>query len=240
MALSKRLSGITQATAEESANDMNNSTGTNYIKTGGVYKTTIERAFLVNTKKGGIQCDIHFGGENTISSRLYIVSNIKGKLVTTCKMQGKTVSLPDFKMFKQLFYVATGEVKDLGEIETKEETLKFKEYGKMVEVEAETLTELIGKEVNIAVRLEEKYNYEDGETDKTSLKVDGNGDVVYDKSLNSVYTADGLSAMEKMKKTEAKKMASDDEFLRGDKGIKRLTLEAVEIEVPEEDDEIDF
>ena len=142
---------------EVESHDLEVSSGTNYINENGIFPVTIEKAFMTETKKGGVQLDVHFGGANTINIRMFIVSVGKdGKRTTTCKMQGKTVSLPDFKLMKQLYFVATGEGKDLGDIKTKVETIKYKEYGKDIEVEAETIVDLIGKQVNIAIRLEEE------------------------------------------------------------------------------------
>lgn len=257
MALGSLLKGIEKVSEEVSANDMN-SGGSNFINTCGVFPVTIEKAFMTATKNGGVQLDVHFGGENILQHRFYIVTvkkDNKGKpiknedgepiRVTTCKMQGKTVSLPDFKTLKQLYFVATGEAKDLEEIETKVEDIKYKEYGKTVEVEGETLVDLIGKEVNIAVRLEEEYAWdkEAGETDKTQLKVNGNGDTIYKKSIEEVYSAEGLAAIEIIKETEPKMMESKRTFLEGDKGIKRVTLELPEeeeVEIEDDEDEIEF
>ena len=233
--LGNLLKDIEVVSKEEALNDMSNNSGSSFITEGGVYPTTIINAFMTETKKGGVQLDLHFGGANSINVRLYIVSVKNGKRVTTCTVQGKTVSLPDFKLLKQLYFVATGEAKDLSEIETKVETIKFKEYGKDVEVDGEVLVDLIGKEVNIAIRLEEEYNYEDGETDKTSLKVDGNGDVRYKKNLDDVYSIDGLSALEIVKKEEPKAMKAKEAFLASDKAIKRVKLE-----MPEEDSSTDI
>lgn len=249
--VSKLLSGVVEVDEEVSKHDLESSSGGGFIKTGGVYETTIERAFISETKKGGRQLDIHFGGSNMLQTTLYIISarkNAKTKkvaLVTTCQMNGKTVSLPDFKVFKQLMYVATGVGQDLGEIVTKEETIKFKKYGKDVEVEAETVVDLIGKTVNIAVRQEEKYAYNDGETDKTQLKVNDDGDILYDLSLMEVFSENGFNAIEMVKgETETKAMDSAEDFLKSDKGIKKVKLEMPEeeeVEVEEdEDDELEF
>jgi hypothetical protein len=249
--LGQLLKNIEVVSEEVSSHDLEASGGVNYINDNGVYPVTIERAFMTNTKKGGVQLDLHFGGENVLNTRLYIVSKVqsgkdKGKMITTCKMQGKTVSLPDFKMLKQLYFVATTEAKDLSEIETKVETIKFKEYGKDVEVEGETLVDLIGKQINIAVRLEEEYAY-DKETksaDKTELKTDKNGDIVYKKSLDDVFTIEGLHAVEVLKETEEPKlMKKKEEFLASDKATKRLVLEIPEEEEIEEDelpDDLEF
>jgi len=241
--LSKLLSKVEAVDEEVSSHDMEVGGGSNYISECGVYPTTIEKAFMSNTKKGGIQLDLHLGGANKIDFTLYIVSMKNKKLITTCQMQGKTVSLPDFKMFKQLYYLATGEGLDLHEMETTEETIKYKAYGKDVTVEAETITQLIGKEIQVGVRLAEQWNYEDGETDKTSLKVNQNGDVVYKKELESIFNIDGFNAEEVLKDaTETKALDSKVKFLESDKGIKRVKLEEPEIEDVEEEDEdtLDF
>ncbi len=245
MALGQLLQGL-DLNEEVESHDLEASSGTNYINENGIFPVTIEKAFMTETKKGGVQLDVHFGGGNTINIRMFIVSVGKdGKRTTTCKMQGKTVSLPDFKLMKQLYFVATGEGKDLGDIKTKVETIKYKEYGEDIEVEAETIIDLIGKQVNIAIRLEEEYNYEDGEVDKTSLKVDSNGNTRYKKTLDDVYSSEGLHAIEIIKKSEPKLMKAKEAFLLSDKGIKRVKLELPEIEdedglALDDDEEINF
>lgn len=237
--LGSLLKGIVTVSQEEAISELESGSSTNYIKEGGVYATTIEKAFMTETKKGGVQLDLHFSGENAINMKLFIVSMKNGNRVTTCSVKGKTVSLPDFKLLKQLYFVAVGEAKDLGEIETKVETIKYKEYGKDVEVEGETIIDLIGKEVYIAIRAEEEYNYENGEEDKTSLKVDKNGDVRYKLSLDDVYSKDGLHAIEIIKEQEPKLMKAKEEFLKSDKGIKRVKLELPEEDVVEATDDLD-
>jgi len=242
--LSKLLSGIEAVSDEVSSHDLEVSGG-GYINQCGVYPTTIEKAFMSNTKRGGVQLDVFFSGANKIDITLYIVSKKNGKLITTCQMGGKTVSLPAFKMFKQIMFLATGKAQDLSEVKTKVETIKYKKFGKNVEVEAETLVDLIGKELQIGIRLEEQYNYEDGETDKTSLKVNSNGDVLYSKELESVFNVNGFDAQEMIKDAEeAKAIKSKIAFLESDKGIKRVKLEAPEVEEgeakEEEDDILDF
>jgi hypothetical protein len=245
MGLENLLSGIT-VDEEVSSHDMETSTGGAFINACGVYPTTVERAFMTPSKSGGVQLDLHFTGENIFNTRLYIaiVDKKTKKKKVTCVMQGKTVSLPDFKLLKQLYFLGTGQGLDIGEIETTTEDLEFKEYGKVVKVEGvETISNLIGKEVQIGVRLEEKYNYEDGETDKTSLKTNQNGDVVYDKKLESVFSKDGFDTMEIIKESLAPSaIESKKKFLESEKGIKRVKLEAPEVVEDEvvEDDEIDF
>ena len=248
MALGSLLKKVEKVSKEVTANDMKSSGGSSFIKTGGVYNTTIQKAFMTETKKGGVCLNIHFGGDNLINLKLYIVSCVqsgkdKGNMITTCKMQGKTVSLPDFKMFKQLFYVATGEAKDLGEITTEVQTVKYKEYGQSKEEEAEVMVELEGKELNIAIRQEEEYAWDSDNkvTDRTALKVDDDGNPRYSLSLDGVYTIGGLSAMEAIKEKPAKDMEAKKEFLSGDKAIKTVKLELLDIpDEPEEEDELDF
>ena len=242
MSVSKLLSGVEAVSEEVSSHDLEVGGTGGFINECGVYPVTVEKAFMSNTKKGGIQLDLHFGGANSFQTTLYIVSMKNKKLVTTCEMKGKTVSLPDFKMFKQIMFLATGVAQDLNEINTENETIKYKAYGKDVTVKAETLVDLIGKTLNIGVRLEEQYNYEDGETDKTSLKVNQNGDVVYKKSLESVFNESGLDAQEVISDVEeGKAIVAKRKFLEGDKGIKRVKLELPEIDETEEpEDELDF
>ena len=234
------LADVVTVTAEEAEHDLENKSGGSFINECGVYDTTIEQAFMTKTKKGGIALNLHFRGANTLDSILYIVSKKGGKLVTTCNMGGKTVSLPSFKLFKQLYFVATREGLDLAEMKTKVETIKYKSYGKDVEVEAETIVGLIGKEVKIGVRLAERYAYEDGETIKSELATDKDGNTRYDKELDSVFSKEGFDAMEIIKEdTETKALESKIKFLSSDKAIKTVKLEAPEVE-EEDDDELAF
>ena len=239
------LSGLT-IDAEVASHDLETGGNGSFIKDGGVYPTTIERAFMSKSKSGGVQLDIHFGGANIYNSRSYIavVDKKTKKLKNTCIMQGKTVTLPDFVILKQLYFLACDEGLDIHEMEVTVEDLEFKEYGKTVKVEGvQTITNLIGKEVQIGVRLEEKYNYEDGETDKTQLKTNQNGDVVYDKTLESVFNKDGFDTAEMIKEAdEPKAIESKKAWLTGDKGIKRVKLESPEAEevIEEEEDDLDF
>ena len=242
MSVKNLLEEVVVASKEASKDDLKSGGSGSFINAGGVYPTTIEKAFMTETKKGGIKLDLMFGGANKIDIELYIISKKGGKLITTCKMGGKTVTLPSYKMFVQLYYIITGKAPKLSELNLEEETIKYKKFGKDITVEADTLVDLIGKEVNIGIRLEEQYDYEDGETVKSRLKTNQNGDVVYSKELESVFSKEGLSAQEVAKGVEeGTEMKSKDEFLRGDKGIKRVKLEAPEVEESEdEDDEVDF
>jgi hypothetical protein len=220
------------------------STGGGFISKCGVYPTTIEKAFLTTTKKGGVQLDLHFGGENSFVTKLYPVIVKDGKKVTTYTYKGKAMSLGDYKLLKQLLYVTNGKAIDLADMETVEETITYKEYGKDITVDAETCVDLVGKNVMIGVRLSEKYawNTEEAEVDKTQLKTNSDGDIVYDKVIFSVYSQTGKTPTEIIKKEEATQMAKDKEFLEGDKGIKKVKLEAAKFEEEELalEDELDF
>lgn len=229
--LSKLLSGIVEVDEEVASHDMESGSSGGFINECGVYPTTIERAFMTPTKKGGVALNLHFGGVNKVDVILYIVSVKNKKKVTTCVMQGKTVSLPSFKIFKQLYFLATNEGLDLHEIETKTETIKYKAYGKDVTVEGETISALIGKDLQIGIRLCEEYNYEDGELDKTQLKTNQNGDVMYSKELESVFNSKGFNAEEMLKDAEEPKaIKSKIAWLESDKGIKKVRLEKPEPE----------
>ena len=81
------------------------STGGGYVKKCGVYPMTIEKAFFTETKKGGLCLDLHFGGENIFTAKLYPVSVRDGKKVTSYEYKGKAVSLGDYKLLKQLLFV---------------------------------------------------------------------------------------------------------------------------------------
>jgi len=219
--------------------------GGGFVKKCGVYKMTIEKAFLTPTKKGGVCLNLHFGGDNLFEAKLYPVIVKNGKKVTTYTFKGKAVSLGDYKLLKQLLFVTNGKPIDLQDMDTTEETIKYKEYGKDVEVEGETCNDLVGKDVNVGVRLAEKYawNNDEGEVDKTQLATNSDGDILYESSIFSVYSQSGKTPTEIIKKEEAKQIESDREFLNSDKAIKRVKLEAVEFEEDESgdlEDELDF
>jgi len=245
MARSQLLLDIVEQSEEVQSHNMESSSGSAFITSGGVYNTTIEKAFISRTKKKGLQLDIFFGGATRYDTTLYIASNKNGKLITTCEMQGKTVSLPDYKMFLQLYYVATGKGLNLSEMEVEVGDVKFKRFGKETTIEAETITAMIGMEVNIGVKLEASYAY-DADTkseDKTQYRVDNNGDTSYSKNLESVFSKDGFSAQEIIKKEDTPKaMESKKNYLESDKSIYHPKLEVVEFveTVEEEVEEIDF
>jgi len=244
---SKLLSGIVAVDSKVEAHDLEQSSGSNFINDNGVFKTTIDKAFLTETKKGGVCCTILFRGENSIDMDIYPVSMKGGKKITTCKMGKETVSLPDYKLFKQMYAVTTGTVKPLEEIETTEETIKYKKFGKEVSVEGEVIDELSGKSLQIAVRLCEEYAYNDGAVDKTEIKTDKNGNPFYSKSLDSVFSNKGFSAEEVVGKAEeAKAIELKKTFLAGEKATKRVKLEVAEksddvaTETTDDSDVIDF
>ena len=246
--MSRFLSEIEEVSEEISQHDLESNQSGGYIKTGGVYTGTIDKAFISQTKKKGLQVDLFFSGDNLHHEVLYIANrnNKEKKLVTTCKMQGKTVSLPSFKLFKQLMFLATEEAVDLNTIETTEGDVTYKRYGKEVTVDADTIDALIGKTFQFAIRAEEQYGYdkEAEEEDKTQLKVNDDGDTLYKLSMTDIYSEDGFSASEKLTgATETKAKDSMVTFLASDKGIKKVQLELPEIEEEieeEEDEELKF
>ena len=246
--MSTELTGLFQdidtGSEELAKEELSNGGGSSYVNDNGVFKGTIERCFITPTKKGGVALTLHTK-DSGYSTTIYPVTVRDGKKVTTYTYKGKEQSLQDYKMLKQLYFVVTGKACELKDIKIEEQELTYKEYGKDVTVKAGVLVDLIGKEFNFGVRLEEQYNYEDGEIDKTSLKTNNNGDVVYKQTLFSVYSKSGKTAMELVKKEEAKQIEKDREFLASDKATKRVKLEIAEIEDDvvdniQEPDEIDF
>ena len=235
---------IDTGSEELAKEELSNGSGSSYVNDNGVYKGTIERCFITPTKKGVVALTLHTK-DPSYSTTIYPVTvDKKGNKVTTYTYKGKEQSLADYKLLKQLVYVVTGKACELKDIKIEEQELTYKEYGKDVTVNAGVLVDLIGKEFNFGVRLEEQYNYEDGEVDKTSLKTNNNGDVVYKQTLFSVYSKSGKTAMELVKKEEAKQIEKDREFLASDKATKRVKLEIPEIEEDTSDvpfeQEIDF
>jgi hypothetical protein len=230
MSLANLFSDIQEVSEELKNEELENKSGGGFVTTNGIYKSTIERAYVTATKKGGVQFDLHLTGDNLINFRLYPVSNKNGKKVTTYTYKGKTQSLQDYKMLKQIVFCATGKGQELEDIKIEEQDIEFKEYGKAVKLTVGMLTDLVGKEIQYGVRCEEEYNYEDGETDKTSIKTDDEGNPRYKKVLFSVYSALGKTPIEIIKKEDSIQLAKDKEFLLSDKGIKRVKLEAPEFE----------
>lgn len=224
---------------EELAQDeLSTSSGGGYVKKCGVYPMTIEKAFFTETKKGGLCLDLHFGGENIFTAKLYPVSVRDGKKVTSYEYKGKAVSLGDYKLLKQLLFVTNGKPMELKDLTTAEETVTYKSYGKDVTVEAEICEDLVGKNVMIGVRLAEKYAWDSEEeaVDKTQLATNSDGDIIYDMGIYSVYSQSGKTPTEIIKKEDAKQIEKDREFLESDKGIKRVKLEAASFDDMAEDD----
>ena len=220
------------------------STGSKYVNVAGVYSGTIERAYLTETKKGGVALNIHIGGESIADFVIYPVRKDKnGKKVSTQEYNGKTTSISDYLLLKQFVFCATGKGQALEDIKLVGEEIKFKKFGKEVTVEGATLVDVIGKQIKFGVRAEEEYNYENGATDKTSLRTDNEGKVKYKLSLYSVYSTEGKIPAEAIKGEDAKQIESDTIYLTSDKAIKKLKLEASEDEAPfdvAEEDDIQF
>lgn len=243
---SSLLAGIS-TDVEVEVNDLKDRQGSSFIDKNGIYTATIEQAILHKTKSKGVCCTLLFRGENSIDIDLYIVSFKNKKLTTTCIMGGKTVSLPDYKLFKQMYAVATGEAKPLEELDVKEDVVKYKKFGKDVKLEGETVVDLIGKTIQLGISLQANYawNAEDKEVDKTEYSVDRNGDVRLTPNLDSVFNTDGFSAEEIITEaTEAKVIVSKKTYLESDKAIYYPKLEEKEVEeeevVEEIEDDLDF
>ena len=225
--------------------DLEGSAGINFIKTGGVYKTTIERAFLKPTKKKGLSLGIHTKGDNVVQLMLFPINIDKktGKRTTTNTFKGKTTTNGDFKLLKQLLFVCGESVSELKDMKVKEEEITYKAYGKEVTETVLLLTSCTDKEIGIGVKGSYEYNYEDGETDKTSYKVDNEGTPRLKLSLNSVYNSKGKTPIEMIKKEESVQLAKDKLYLESEKSIYKPKLEESEVEVVDsevEDMEIPF
>jgi hypothetical protein len=229
---------------ELASQELETSSGGGYVNKCGVYRMTIQKAFFTETKKGGVQLDLHFGGDNTFETTMFPVIVKDGKKVTTYTVKGKVQSLGDYKILKQLLFVTNGKPMDLKDLTLKPETITYKAYGKDVTVDAETCEDLVGKDVYVGVRLSEKYAYDKdaGEVDKTQLMTNGDGDIIYDRAIYSVYSQTGKTTTEMIKNLEATQMKKDAEFLESDKGIKRVKLEASDFDdvSSDLDDDLDF
>jgi hypothetical protein len=211
----------------------------NFINTGGVFKTTIERAFLEPTKSGGISFTLHTNGENNYQGTLFPFNKDKKtkKITTTNTYKGKTVTNSDFKLLKQLYYVATGELlKSVQDIDTTVEDVKYNSYGKEVEKKVAMITALVGKDIHIGIRRKVKYAWDKDakEQDKTQYATNKDGDLIYDLTLFSVYNDKGQTAEEFIKEKDPEKIEKDNEYLSSDKGIFKPKLEE-----PEDDIDLD-
>ena len=105
------------------------STGSKYVNGAGVYSGTIERAYLTETKKGGVALNIHIGGESIADFVIYPVRKDKnGKKVSTQEYNGKTSSISDYLLLKQFVFCATGKGQALEDIKLVVEEIKFKKF----------------------------------------------------------------------------------------------------------------
>ena len=263
MDLSNLLENVVEEVVElkegEIDHDLESGGNSNFISTGGVFKTTIERAFLEPTKNGGISFTLHTKGDNSYQTTMFPFNAEKGKngkktgrIVTTNTYNGKTTTNGDFKLLKQLYYVATGELlTSVKDIETSVEDIKYNSYGKEVEKKVAMIDVLVGKDIHVGVRRKAKYAWdkEAEEQDKTQYATNKDGDLIYDLTLFSVYNSEGQTAEEFIYEKEPEKIEKDNEYLSSDKGIYKPKLEEPEDDIDldeppfDEDgtnDEIDF
>ena len=223
--------------------DLVTSTGINFISQGGVYSTTIERAFLKETLKGGASLHVHTKGDNVIQLMAFPINvDKKGKKTTTSEYKGKTTTNQDYKIFKQLFYVTGNAVVELNDVKKEVQTITYKSYGVDVTEEVLMLTDLTDKELHIGLKAKYEYNYEDGETDKTCYKTDRDGNPRLSLSISKVYDNEGRTPMEMIKDVEAKDIEGDREYLASEKAIYKPKLEEAEeeIEVEAQPEELKF
>ena len=246
MALSlKDLVGdIEEVEASEQSMEVQNQGG-NFVKKNGMYKGTIQRAFLSETKNGGYVANIHIGGANTINLSLYIINKDKKtkKLVIDGNFKGKTIKNLDAVNLLQLFYISEEKLVSLLDLPLKEEEITYKEYGKDKTENVHTLVGLAGQEISFSLTAKEQYNYEDGEEDKTTLKTDKNGDLVYQLKLLRFYNGeDNKVPSEMIKGLDSEQYNKDKEYVESTKAIKKLELEDVSFEADNDidDDDISF
>jgi len=230
MSLSDLLQNIETQEVEDNS-DLEQGTGTSWIKEAGVFKVKIDKVFITETKKGGLKVSIHTKENNSYREDIYPVIIRKGKKTTTFNSKGKTATLPSYKLFKQLMFVTGSPVVELNKIETKIETITYKAFGKDVTEEVAILPSLTDKEIYIGIKKSAEYNYEDGEVDKTCYKTDNDGEIRWNYNINSVYDSQGKTAMEIIKKEESAQMAKDKAYLESAKSIYKPKLE-----LPEEDE----
>lgn len=224
------------------------SQGGNFVKKNGMYAGTIERAFLTETKNGGYVANIHISGASTISLQLYIINKDKKtkKLVIDGNYNGKTIKNLDAVNLLQLYYICEEKLVNLLDLPLEEEEITYKEYGKDKTETVHTLVGLAGNDINYALTAKEQYNYEDGEEDKTALKTNKEGDLIYQLKLLRFYGEDCKVPSEMIKKLEAEQYDKDKVYVESEKAVKKLELEEVSFDEVEEvaeadsEDEIDF
>lgn len=239
MALSIRelVGDIEEVEVNESAMEVQ-SQGGNFVKKNGMYIGTIERAFLSETKSGGYVANIHISGASTISLQLYIINKDKKtkKLVIDGNYNGKTIKNLDAINLLQLFYICEEKLVNLLDLPLEEEEITYKQYGKEKTETVHTLVGLAGNDINYALTAKEQYNYEDGEEDKTALKTDKNGDLVYQLKLLRFYGEDKKVPSEMIRKLDTEQYDKDKVYVESDKAVKKLELEEVSFEEEATDD----
>ena len=207
--MSSILNKLRDSSAVDTSKDLEDFKGAGgFVKESGVYDCVINKAFLIEASSGAIGIYLNLGGEAQFETTEYISTR---ELKTYYSKNGKDFSLPSYIFAKKLNYLATGDV--INSItDFKAENRLVKHY-KLVEdpdneskkkrvdsdLEAEVLTEWIGKEIKVAFQMCEKEKQI-----KQGDKYVSTGEIVTDKEGNpylepqiiDIFNVDGFTASE--------------------------------------------
>jgi hypothetical protein len=129
----------------------------------GVYDTVIDLAYVEESKGGAMGINLTFKTQEGKEMRqtIYVTSGKeKGQLNYYVSKDGVKKYLPGFTTVNDIALLTTGE--ELADLETETKVLNLYDHtaGKEVPSKREVLTDLIGKDVTLAVMkvIEDKYN----------------------------------------------------------------------------------
>ena len=209
-----------KVTLEASIKD---STGASFINSSGLYRTKIESAFVTESENGAIGIFIRYGGDVMHEDTLWL-TNRDGDTYYT--KGGKDFPMMGYVDAKRLNFLLAGEMVDsITKLETENRLIKHFKLAddlenegkkKRVEdtIEAEVLTQWIGKEVDILVQMKQKEGW-----DKDSKKPSGvgavtkDGEPITEVDIIGYFNQDGQTASEAFKGEEGKALT---------KGLERI------------------
>ena len=218
--LSKLKDSTTTVDAVAELADYN---GGGFLKDSGVYKETITKAFLIESKNGAIGVYIQYGGEAQHEETVYI-SNRDGETFYT--KNGKDSPMPSYVDMKKLNYILTGEmitsasqfkveeriVKHYAWVEDPENDGKNKKVDS--EITAEVLVDWIGKDIILSVQMceKEKNEKKDGKYIKTGVRAeDKDGNPYLEVAILNYYNAEtNKTASETLNEKESAQLAKDE------------------------------
>lgn len=212
----------TKAVTETELKDFSGNGG--FINDSGVYDMKIEKAFLTESTNGAIGIFVGYSGDATFEETLWITNRDK---LTYYSRDGKDFAMPSYIIAKKMNYIMTGSmVSSLTELKIENRLVKHFKYAEDPEnegkkkrvddtIEAEVLTEWIGKSVKLLMQMVQKEGW-----DKTTKKNNGQGAVtkdgepITDPVVIDVFSEEGKTASEILDGKDAVAM---------EKGIERIT-----------------